>query len=304
MVLKDIGRIQAFLVHLAISLAIFIVLLLVIVLVWYPRPFFSSDGGWQGIQLVAGVDIILGPLLTLIVFKQGKPSLKFDLMVIALIQFSALSAGVWIVHQERPVAVVFADDRMIPIPAYQFQEAGMNISDLSRFGDSRPAAIMVELPEDVFEYARVLREAVQRNRPVYLDGTRYVPLDISRLDKLQRASVDMAEYIQGRPKEEQEIYSDFLKGNPEADGHYLFIPLHSRNETLIVVMSREDLGFVASLSIKPPTDYFAQGGKIKFKLPREVPSKSEPGHGDQVPETGPDPATSNRDQLKSGPAAD
>ncbi|KAB0769044.1 hypothetical protein F7O87_33620, partial [Pseudomonas aeruginosa] len=62
------SRWRAFFIHLLISLAIFIVLLAIICLWWYPGALFEIAGGWQGVRIVAAVDMVLGPLLTLVVY--------------------------------------------------------------------------------------------------------------------------------------------------------------------------------------------------------------------------------------------
>ncbi|MEJ2399037.1 MAG: hypothetical protein P8Z67_12590, partial [Gammaproteobacteria bacterium] len=99
-------KLKAFASHLGISFLIFLIILYFIIFKWYPFPFFSTDGGWQGIRIIIGVDLVLGPLLTLIVFKPGKPGLKFDLSVIAIMQAGALAWGIWTVHHQRPIAAV------------------------------------------------------------------------------------------------------------------------------------------------------------------------------------------------------
>ena len=77
------GRIKAFLIHLGISLVILFVLLYLLVFVWYPPPLFAADGGMQGLKIILGVDLVLGPLLTLMVYNPAKgwKRLKFDLWV-------------------------------------------------------------------------------------------------------------------------------------------------------------------------------------------------------------------------------
>ena len=95
--------------HLGISLVIFVPLSYLIVFEWYPDFFFATDGGWQGIRIVALVDLVLGPTLTLVVFKAGKPGLKFDLTLIGIFQAICLVIGVYIVYAERPIAMVYAD---------------------------------------------------------------------------------------------------------------------------------------------------------------------------------------------------
>ena len=97
------NRYQAFAVHLAVSFVIFLVLLLLVFYVWYPGIFFESEKGWKAIALIAGVDLVLGPLCTLIVFNPAKKSLKMDLAIIALLQAGALIAGSYLIHERRPV---------------------------------------------------------------------------------------------------------------------------------------------------------------------------------------------------------
>ena len=93
-----IPRVRAFLIHLAISFVIFLVLAYMIVVYWYPLPFFHTDGGWQGFRIIVGVNLVLGPLLTLIVYKPGKPGLKLDLTLIGMAQALALSWGIWVTY--------------------------------------------------------------------------------------------------------------------------------------------------------------------------------------------------------------
>ena len=50
-------RYRAFAIHLGISLAIFTVLAYLVLAVWYPDLFFTTDGGWQGIRIIIAVDL-------------------------------------------------------------------------------------------------------------------------------------------------------------------------------------------------------------------------------------------------------
>ncbi len=66
-------------IHLSISILIGLVVGALLFGVWYPPPFFHAAGADMLVLLLVGVDVVLGPLLTLIVFKSGKRGLKFDL---------------------------------------------------------------------------------------------------------------------------------------------------------------------------------------------------------------------------------
>lgn len=104
-------RIRFFLGHLSISILIAITLGILIFFIWYPYPLSISVGVNQIILLVLVIDIVLGPLLGLLVYKEGKKTLKFDLSFIILIQISALIYGIYSIEQGRPAWIVFYADR-------------------------------------------------------------------------------------------------------------------------------------------------------------------------------------------------
>ncbi len=115
--LTEYNRYQAFATHMAICLVIFFILLVCITQYWYPGILFNSGNGWKAITMIVGIDLILGPLLTLVVFNPKKSSLKFDLSVIALVQTAALIYGTWTIHQTRPIALAFINTSFMTIYA-------------------------------------------------------------------------------------------------------------------------------------------------------------------------------------------
>jgi len=113
MTLLGLNRYQAFATHMAISLVLFFILLACITQLWYPGILFDTGDGTKAIALIVGIDLILGPLLTLIVFNPKKSSLKFDLWVIALVQTAALAYGTWTIHSSRPLAIAYINTSFI-----------------------------------------------------------------------------------------------------------------------------------------------------------------------------------------------
>jgi hypothetical protein len=105
------NRFQPFLIHLILSAAIAAVVMVIVFWVWYPSPLHDAVGVTQIFLLLMGVDVTIGPVITLIIYKPCKPSLKFDLAVVALLQLCALSYGVNTVFAGRPAFIVFAKDR-------------------------------------------------------------------------------------------------------------------------------------------------------------------------------------------------
>ena len=93
MTLASLNRWKASALHLALSAAIGVAVVALMLALWYPQPYFAAMGGDTLILLLIGVDVVIGPLITLIVFDPKKKSLRFDLAVIAVLQLAALVYG-------------------------------------------------------------------------------------------------------------------------------------------------------------------------------------------------------------------
>lgn len=100
-----------FIKNLLASIFIGLSALLVVYWLWYPAPLATATGANKLILMLVLIDIIIGPLLGLIVYKEAKKSLKFDLACIVVLQLSAFVYGVWHIADGRPAWVVFNADR-------------------------------------------------------------------------------------------------------------------------------------------------------------------------------------------------
>ena len=105
------ARIKFFMKHLIASLIVATLVLGWIFTVWYPSPLAKATGVTHIVFLMLAIDVIIGPVLGFIVYKAHKKSLKFDLMVIVLLQIFALGYGVYSVSEGRPVWMAFNGNR-------------------------------------------------------------------------------------------------------------------------------------------------------------------------------------------------
>jgi len=99
-------RIRFFLGHLLISLAIALLVIYLIFCVWYPQPLDKALGVGFIFMMMIAIDVIVGPLLGLVVYKEGKKTLKMDLSVIIAVQVLAFSYGMYNLTQGRPIWLV------------------------------------------------------------------------------------------------------------------------------------------------------------------------------------------------------
>lgn len=151
------SRWNAFAIHLFVSIVIFFLLSAVIYYFWYPDFLFETEGGWQGILLIAGVDLVIGPLLTLIVYNRAKKTIRFDLSVIACLQALCIIGGMVTVGYSRPLVVAYADGTFYTANKEKFDYAEIDIGNVELLNERKPVWLNIELPESPEERVYVLQ---------------------------------------------------------------------------------------------------------------------------------------------------
>lgn len=194
-------RIRAFSIHLLASLFTASIMIALVFLIWYPHPLHTALGVTKVFLILLIVDVILGPLLTLLIYKPNKKNLLFDLSVIALIQLSALSYGLYTVTDGRPVWLVFSDNkfelvRALDIDERLIKEAQPEYQHPSWLGPKWVAAVS---PKDSKIKSEILFEAI------------FAGIDIAQRPNLYTSLYLQAEAI----KEELLELSDLSSFNTE-----------------------------------------------------------------------------------------
>jgi hypothetical protein len=100
-------KIKLFSYHLLISIVLAIISTFIVFFIWHPFPLAKAVGVTHIFIMMLLIDTILGPLLTLLIAKKGKPSLRYDLTIIFILQLGALFYGMYNIASSRPVWIVF-----------------------------------------------------------------------------------------------------------------------------------------------------------------------------------------------------
>ena len=129
------NRWKAAAVHLSISIVLTVLMMALLYFLWFPSPYFSAAGASRLILLLIGVDICIGPLLTLLVVNRHKARklLRLDLTVIGVLQVIALGYGVHVITDARPVFIVAEVDRLVVVSAQQLSDADLAKGDRPEF---------------------------------------------------------------------------------------------------------------------------------------------------------------------------
>jgi hypothetical protein len=246
MVFTHITRKQAFLTHLIVSLAIFFVLLYLIIFQWYPSYYFHIDGGYRGIITIFLVDVVLGPGLTLLVFKPGKPGLKFDMAAIVVLQMVALSWGITSVYTERPMLTVFYDGKFSCM-SYS-ETSDFDLDRLALENSKPPLMAVLPRPSTHKEYQDMMLEAFrQGSAEIYVFSEKLLPMDIVGTTQVMNYYLDVPNSFTGSEDEIERyrrIWSDYLEKNPEAGNRYLYYPMSCRYQKVLAVFDPEDSAIV------------------------------------------------------------
>ncbi len=247
------SRWKAFAIHLSISALIATVVVSTMYFVWYPEPLFEAMGGNDLVILIVGVDVVLGPLVTLIIFNpaKGRRVLRMDLAAIALVQLGALVYGVYIVAVARPVYVVFSVDRFDAVAANDLFKEDLDQVKHPEFRSmpwGRPQVIAVAMPTTAEEQLRVIQWAasgsdLQVFPQYYRPYAELAPL------ALQKAK-PVAELRKRHPEEAGELAAALAAlGRREEDT--LFLPLKARKRDMTVLLDARSGAVAGYAKVNP-----------------------------------------------------
>lgn len=229
MLFTEISRKQAFLAHLGVSMLIFFVLAYLIVFQWYPSYYFDLDGGDRGLLTIFFVDVVLGPGLTLLVFKQGKKGLKFDVTMILLFQLIALSWGVKSVYTARPALTAFYDGVFSCVA--EGEVAADTMSRLVSESSERPLLTFLRRPDVVDEYMNFVGDALKvESSEIYYYQDRLEVVDEDNIDRIRSYVLDVEEGIEKADQREEvslKNWQDYRESNPPSDD-IAFYPMKCR----------------------------------------------------------------------------
>ena len=235
MTLDRYTRWQVAPVHFGISAVLAALVVGAMLLLWYPRPFFNAAGGQTLLLLLIGVDVVLGPLLTLIVFDPRKKSLKPDLAVIVLLQVAALAYGAWIMFEARPAYVAFAGDRfeLVEANAIDAADQAKAKAGFRTLPLTGPEIVGTRRPLDPEERER-MRQAALLGGGIGLFPQHYIPYATVARDAVARGA-PLAQLRARRPERAADVAAWVAaSGQPEAMFRYL--PLRARHGDMTVIL--------------------------------------------------------------------
>ncbi len=245
----NLSRFQAFAIHLFISSAILGAFLSIVLFIWYPQPFFVVEGLVEIVWVLVGVDIVLGPTLTLIVFKAGKPSLKWDMSVIAGIQIIGFIYGAHTFFVERPAfAVMYDADYFEVIPSSGIEDARRIDPALDYSSIGGPLYVFVEAPTKIDDLKVILEDMKKGGPGIQYRQEFYKPLQGRFKEKFYLSWELDQLFTDG---EDGSVIKKFKSKYGEQTKDFAYFPILGKVTTRLLVIDRDSEAVVDYIDIKP-----------------------------------------------------
>lgn len=238
-------------IHVAISACIALVAALLIFGLWYPAPYRKAAGGDVLVLLLIGVNFVIGPLLTLIVYKAGKRGMRFDLTVIALLQVCAFFYGMSVIVQARPAFIVAAVDRFVLVSANELDTDDLAKGSKPEFRSiswTGPRLVGAQLPTDTkarddLLFSGLAGKDIEKYPEDYVDYAKAAP------DLLKHAK-PIDELLRNLPDARGEVES-FLRDHHIAAADVVWLPMRAPRADLTVFVRRDTGTLIGALPLDP-----------------------------------------------------
>lgn len=239
-------RLRAFVWHLSASACMALFAVLVVFGVWYPFPLSNAVGVTSIFLLLLVVDVSLGPLLTLIVAKEGKKSLRFDLGIVIAIQLGAFLYGMYVVAEGRPVWFVFNKDRFDLVQAYELrhQYAEQAPEEYKSAGLLGPRWVAAHSPIDTEQLNQLIEESLNSGPDLPQRPDLYVEYS-SAVAEIREAAKPLLELSKYNDKDS---VAEVLTEWPEATA---YLPLMARKTQMVVLITKDSGKVVSVVPLKP-----------------------------------------------------
>lgn len=244
--IKD--KLKAFFVHLFLSLVIALICLTLVYWVWYPVPLDKATGVKKIFQLMIGIDLIIGPVLTFVIFKKNKKTLKFDLGVIVCLQLIALIYGIYKVEEGRPIWIVYNVDRFDLIRVSDLDHQRNNFKILAEYkvrNWNGPNYVDAHIPmEDIKVRNEVLFDELQNSISPSQRRELYKPLVTAKNKIIKHAQkIDILKQFN-----DSKSVDFIIKKYPTATA---WLPLKANAVDMVVLINKEKGEVIKIVDLRP-----------------------------------------------------
>jgi hypothetical protein len=231
----------AFLVHLLSTLVIAGAAAALVFLVWYPDPFQTMSGGFKFFLLITACDIVLGPLLSLVVYNSRKTrrALIFDYTFIGIVQIAAIAYGLFTIVNARPVYVAFVKDRFEIVAAKEIAAEDLAAgtppyASLPMWG---PKLIGTQAPTDVKGHNELVFSGAMSGKDMQVMPKYYVSYE-TVIDEVKERAEPLAT-LESRHPDAKALLSQAVEELGVDASHVRWLPVRTKGEFWTALIDAE-----------------------------------------------------------------
>lgn len=200
---------------------------------WYPPPLLEATGILPAFLAIIAVQVLLWPLLSLVVYKENKKSLRFDLSTILLLQMAFWVFSLYALAQGRPAWIAYTLERfeLVKVNEIVITDLESISSDFKLPTWTGPQFVGTVLSKDASIRSKHLLEDVLGGISIAQRPEQYVNIHIVkyRMLKEQQSLAELNKY------NEISKVDKALASYPNARG---YIPLRAQKVDMVVLLDR------------------------------------------------------------------
>lgn len=228
-------KLKAFALHFSLSLIIVLISIFIVWFIWYPEPLYKAAGVTRIVLIVLAIGLIVGPSLTFVVSKPNKKSLRFDLVIIVILQLTGFFYGLYQVYDGRPAWIAYNVDRFDLVKNNEIDNRKLieALSTYQKVSNSGARYVAAIIPQ----------EDSKISNQILLDEVNYGIAPSQRPELFQPLSA-VDDLLVTRAKSINELYDyndkievdNILSAYPRADG---FLPLKANAVDMTVLINTD-----------------------------------------------------------------
>lgn len=242
-------HLRVFIGHLLITLLVLSIITFATLSWWSPKPYMDAEGGWSVLIIFTLVVIVVGPVLTLFLFKPGKKGLLLDLVLIGIFQITAIVFGTYTLYEKRPVFLVFAVDRFILVSKDDIDTSQLKPDVLLPSFNQKPISVYARLPENVEKKAQLLQEVLAGKPDVEFRAEYYEPMSSNILNVVSH-SID-ADSFGDNTSIAGILIDDYVNQHCSTVNKCAYFPLVGKKNEMLLVLNREDGKVIGAVDVDP-----------------------------------------------------
>ncbi len=244
--LKD--KFKALVIHLLLSIVLVSLVIALVIYFWYPLEYIYLTNFKDISILIISIDLILGPLLTFVIFNPTKKSLRFDLIVIIAIQCAALTYGVNALYQTHPLYITYNHGSFNLIHANEVTPKDAKHEKFKVSKLSSPRLAFAKMPDDPEKRTEIILGVDLKGEPDIDKRIEYYEPHQEHMDTILKNSLDNVKLF-----DEENLTpssKSFLKKYGQKES-FSFIPLKGAAGSAIIVLDKKSSEVIATINTEP-----------------------------------------------------